>query len=148
MFYAYSDTRTYPHHICIREIKRHLQYFVQTFKKKKRSVHFLNTKSHTWAKNPIYIINQAIVLNKHVYLLKIKLLIQQIQSHFFLLHQLGNILAWVQEWINFNMILFLSWTPFSWEITMLLSDMFILGRNAFCIWNTLSFNEAVKSEHF
>lgn len=85
MFYAYSDTRTYSHHICIwREIKRHLQHLYKhspysTFiKKNMRSAHFLTTRSHIWTN--IYTINLAVVLNKHVYLLKIKLLIQQIQS--------------------------------------------------------------------
>ncbi len=38
---------------------------------------FSDHKSHIWSK--MYVINLAVVLNEHVYLLKIKLYIQQIQ---------------------------------------------------------------------
>lgn len=68
----------YSHHICIfgDKIKRKgISNICTKILKNVRSAHVLNTQSHGSS-------NQTIALNKRVYLMKIKLLIQQIQSHF------------------------------------------------------------------
>lgn len=69
---------TYSHHICIfgdNKNEKASPTSVQTLKNM-RSAHFLNTQSQGSS-------NRTIALNKRVYLMKIKLLIQQVQSHFF-----------------------------------------------------------------
>lgn len=64
MFYAYSDTRTYSHHICIcRLIKRHLQNLY-----KMRSVHFWTPRAtFEWTAQQLLI---KPLLWVHVYLFK------------------------------------------------------------------------------
>lgn len=136
MFYAYSHTRTYSHHICIwREIKRHLQHLYKhspysTFQqvKKEWGLPIFWPPGATLEQNFMSLIS-PLFLNKRVYLLKIKLLMQQTQSQDSFC-QSDNIFAWVQEWINCNMITLILML----KLRLSFKHTFRLGNNIVIEW--------------
>lgn len=74
MFYAHSYIFSSHLHFWRQKKEKASPTSVQKLKTM-RSAHSLNTQSHGCS-------NQTIALNRRVYLMKIKLLVQQIQSHF------------------------------------------------------------------